>query len=406
MEFTERKKEINNFLTFLAQIAKENPMLDFKSDKANQFIYGRLVRIGVSKDDALANLRDFPSPNYSGVAYYNENIHPESSFSAWINYYREKDTKAYVDSKWRYFCQFVSKDSTAKKQEEHMKVYVPLDAEHIDRGAKMIFDFLEINNISHVSNIGKDIRFDDIVIRLSNPTDAEFLINYIRSNPYLQNGLIKANPFAYNKDGIALAVDGSLSYNSTIAGLLALYIDDRKKYHLLDTVSYDDFYMFFDDILRRQFVTRENNDLISYFNINSDEELNNYKEVFSLIRKVNNPKYNFENIKDHFNKCLNGKLKTSQNKIDRVNRELLEAIDLMVKKFGVSSGIRGVETFYLTGDEVYITRTNNLRNRLGSSSFRSDLFAILKDQNKSFIDYAHEVMAQYNYDSTEVIVRK
>ena len=172
MDYYERNEKIDLFLQGIAKIAKENPGIDFKSENVNDLVYRRLYHIGVDSKEYNVNLKDQKMPNYHGIVRENRNCHPESAFSYWINSFRRSKTDVFVHDNWKYFCQFISEDKTAEKSNEHLKVYIPLDSAHIGQGAQIIFQFLEDNNISHLSKIGKAIRFDDIVIRVGKMEDA------------------------------------------------------------------------------------------------------------------------------------------------------------------------------------------------------------------------------------------
>ena len=117
----------------------------------------------------------------------------------------------------------------------------------------MLFDFISVNNISHVSKIGKRIRFDDIVIRVADESDARMILDFVKNNRYMQEGLLKPNPFAFSKDGIALACDGNISYNNVISLLINNYIVDKKGKDL-NAIGFEDFYNFVIDIYINIFI--------------------------------------------------------------------------------------------------------------------------------------------------------
>ncbi len=403
MNYRDRNEAIDAFLQYFAKLAKENPDLNFKSESMNNYVYRQLYHIGVKRSEFGIDLSDKPSPTFHGPIMNNGVGHPESSFNLWINSFRNRKTDVHVSAGWRYFCQFISQDKTANDSKQHLKVYVPLDAAHIERGATMIFDFLERNNISHVSKIGKAIRFDDIVIRLVEEKDVDTLINFINNTSYLMQGLISPNPFAYNKNGIALAVDGSLSYNSTVAGLISLYIDNKMRTKTLNNVGCEDFYAFVNDMLISEFVNNESTELTDYFQIYGEDVKRNYKQVFSLIMKVHDPMFSYEKLKGHYQECLREEKKLSPGQIANVERTLLEAIDLMIKRFNDEYAIHNVESYYLTGDPTKLTRNNNLRDRVVHSTFRRDLNAILELERKTFMQYAVEVMLKYGYNPSKAV---
>ena len=277
------QQRIDQFLKEWVQIAKDNPHLSFEGQMVDS-IYHSLIMLGVDEKDKPFSLdRGKETINEEGIR-----VAQDSVFNTWKKHFRENDKiDVFVSPEWKYFCQFISKNQAAHNSPEHIKVYIPLDVNHIEEGAIQIFQFLTNANIPHLSKIGKKIRFDDIVIRLVKEEDASRLIDFVKHNPYLQEGLIKANPFAFQKDGIALACDGDESYNMTIASLVQMYIGERKRQQQLDMVSYGDFYRFIATCYKKEFVTQEDNQLERVFQYEWDEERkDNYKRLLKKYTKI------------------------------------------------------------------------------------------------------------------------
>ena len=137
-------KQSDDFLKGIAKDIKDNNY-DFNHGLFN-YIYHKLIFQGVNVEDRKRNLSD------------------EGMFARWCRKGRP-NTNTFVSPTWTYFCQFISSDNRALRADNHIKVYIPLDADHIERGVNEIFDFLDKNNISHLSKVGQKIRFDDVVVR-------------------------------------------------------------------------------------------------------------------------------------------------------------------------------------------------------------------------------------------------
>ena len=201
-----RYKRMDDFIQRWKQIALENPNVSFDDVAIQNAIYSDLVRIGVSDSERKHDL------SHEGV------------FQRWVDDFASvSNIDVFVADDWQYFCQFINRKSEVVGPErEAIKVYIPLDRMHVENGAKMIFSFLAKNNIAHASKVGKNIRFDDIVVRLSSEEDARQLLNFVDSVPYLKEGMLEPNPFAFNNQSIALVCDRKLSYNSTISGISSM----------------------------------------------------------------------------------------------------------------------------------------------------------------------------------------
>lgn len=393
-----RYKRIDEFLKRWAKIAKSNPNIEFNTKSMKNAIYNELIRLGVDEKDKSVNLRDTKSPqNFSCNHYYSYIVNPDSAFNNWLQHFdKNNNIDVFVSPNWSYFCQFVSKDKTASIAKDHIKVYIPLDAKHIEEGAKQIFDFLSNNNIPHLSKIGKNIRFDDIVIRLVNKEDADKLINFVNNNKYIQNGLIEANPFAFNNNGIALACDGNLSYNDTIAGLIDMYIGQKKRENALNTVGLRNFYSYLINVYQKQFIEHKIDFITREFEINPNdrETLNNYENVIRLVVNSQNPTFTYDKFIEHYEKC-SGKENKKGIDIDSINNMIIETINTMSERFNsLEDALINVEVYVQTGQKNLLTRQKGLRDKVTNSNFRESLRELLKIKKISFRDY-YKSIASY-----------
>lgn len=378
-------KKIDEFLKFWRDIAKENP----NTTITDKMVYHELIRLGVNEYDkkvdlTTSNSRPFNNSSVRGV------------FESWISYYQfNSNINVFNSPSWPYFCQFTSKENIASAK-NHIKVYIPLDSGHIEEGAKLIFDFLSRNNIPHRSKIGKHIRFDDIVIRLINPEDAEKLIEFVHSNLYLECGLIEGNPFAFQKDGIALACDGELSYNDTVATLIAHYINTKKNKRELDNIDVRDFY--------NHIVNVYNNDeLIKYiFSVYSDNKLfENYKQVLELIIISADPSFTFEDYIKHYKKHSN-------YGVNEKEMILKDAIITTANKYDEYQVYFALKKLFSEHSYKAFTDDNHARTKLKALT-PNDIYRIITSSVQQMqtvnLDmlcriYVDKVLQEYNYEKT------
>lgn len=208
-------RRIDEFLELMAGAAKSGYNIDEKT------VYINLIHMGNGTQD----------------------IDISFNFNGWIRRFSyNPNIDVYVAPDWKYFCQFVSKGNKKNNSGNEVKLYIPLDKEHIYEGANQLFDFLTSENICHTSKIGKHIRFDDIVVRVNNQEDADKVINFVNNNLYLKEGRLPLNPFAVHDGNVSVAWDGYLSYNSVVANWISEYINFEKENNNLDDVSYSSFY--------------------------------------------------------------------------------------------------------------------------------------------------------------------
>ena len=377
----ERYERIDQFLKFWRDICIENS--DYYINKDD--IYSRLIRLGVDyKKDYNVDLAD--------------------TFDKWIEYYSNNPNIMVFNSpNWQYFCQFRSRDNKTTRAKNHIKIYIPLDSEHIEKGAEMLFDFISVNNISHVSKIGKKIRFDDIVIRVVDEYDARKILNFVNNNKYIQEGLLKPNPFAFSQDGIALACDGHISYNNVISHLINAYIVDKKGKDL-NAIGFEDFYNFVIDIYNKEFTLNQDNifrHMIMQTGYRNDyiENRNNYMEVCELILSSINTNFNLNDYFNFFNSCL---VKSSQIVLSReeVNDLLLSAASTIAK--AGYNAYNQIQAYVDNNDELMITSRNGLRKELISKNFRQNL---IRELNGISVSKYIQKLIGYNLNNDDDFIQ-
>ena len=231
-----------------------------------------------------------------------------------------------------------------------------------------------------------------------------------------------ANPFAYNRNGIALAIDGSLSYNCTVADMIDLYIDHRKKTNTLNQVNNQDFYYYIEKLYYSYFVSKSRNgedyNTISNYisrvlndkvqergqQLTEDETqriIENYRQVIGLIVKAGKPEFTYSDYLRHYSDN-NQEVYYSERTVIETNRMLIEAFEAMTQRFGNPDGYNNVRSFFYNGQENLITRNNNLRARMVNSPFRENLRLILNKRQMDFDTYAKMVLNQYHIDLAEI----
>lgn len=398
-----KEQKINEFLEsmmYVKTVKKKN-----RDDLTYNNIYSSLITFYVNPNEREIDL--------------NESGH----FQKWINDFADKENiKVFVDEDWKYFCQFVNVKDHTFYDNDHIKMYIPLDAKHIGYGAEMIFNFLEKNNIEHRSKIGKQIRFDDIVVRLTNQEDAEKLANFVNNEQYLQEGLIENNPFSAEKDKIAYASDRSLSYNSTLCKLIKLYIDESYNKNMQPNCK--DFQKFIKDwhydmfgnkngvdINVNKFNTDMHEDINSNYNDNLFQMLNpqvqdkliNYMRVTELIYKSLDPNFNYndyinyhhQNVTNYYrrpeleNNITHNRETSEEEFILNMVKTALVSFGTKEDKFGYREysnelAVQHILNFIESGNEKYITRNGNLRDTLTNTNFRNRIIEYAINNNLNY----------------------
>ena len=385
-----KDKRIDEFLKYFRDIAYQNP--DYRFSVNN--IYNELTNLGTKN--------------------YGESERIDHLFPGWINHFCNHSNICVFNSpQWKYFCQFRNYNNS-NNPDENLKIYIPLDSEHIELGAKEIFEFLSSQNIIHESKIGSHIRFDDIVVRVNSIDDFLKVNDFIQKNEYIKEGLIEASPFAYSYQGLSLAVDGRLSYNATVAKLIKLYINNKIDIEALNEVNVDDFYKFIDIYYNKNFscvegfykIFEDFGEEKFYHNNNCYERLNNYKDVIKLISDSRKPEFTIIEFMKHYANCSDYSVKRDKisqlkkipfieqkEKENQINQQLLNLIDGITEKSkNQYKSLWSIDNYIKENNKRYITRHKKLRETIANSSFRDDIINLLDEKGIDFIEYAQELI--------------
>lgn len=386
MTINKRYIEMERFLQFWVDVCRQNPGYEISSNN----VYDRLIKLGVPEKDS------YYDSSYNG------------NFEYWVtNFSHKKNTNVFVDNNWSYFCQFINDRTVGQSlyhDPEHIKMYIPLDGEHIKKGVQMIFEFLSKKDIKHLSKVGKEIRFDGIVVRLSSSKDAQELQKFIDNNQYIQKGLLLPNPFAFSKNNIAYACDGKISYNATISNIIALYFKERKdKLGMIRLQDFIDFtYKYYQDV----FITRKDESrFVKDFDLSHKDKrfgdlnlcIQNYKQVFELFLKTIHPDFQFEHLVNQF--LSNGnernelsrkiaEMETTRLTEDEIYEIVFNAYQVMSTKYGYEMAKKNIIGHIETGNLNYLTRTNQIRESFLNLNIREYL---LKKAQREKITILEEV---------------
>lgn len=330
-----RINEMNDFLNMLLSIAKQNSIL-----LTGNVVYHLLCNCCIKKNDQ------------------NKKQEIEKLFDTWIGSFKNvKGINVFRTDTWEYFCQFTNKSNLI--EDGYIKLYIPIDYEHLSRGVSELFEYMASLGMVHASKVSKELRSDNVVVRFSS-TDVENMyriIEFCNNNLYIKSGMNKTNPFVPNYKGIGVMYDdGGFSYNFEMANALATFIN--RNLHK-QSVSVDDFNVEFDSL----FKTNSNYENIKEayskaigFNKNlfqkNDVSLgNNSKEfIFRKAILATYSKYGIEQVKFAISKVINSENYNSftsgggdlryQLKNNVNGKEMYNIMyDVVSKKIGISDEI-------------------------------------------------------------------
>lgn len=389
-----KDEQITSFLKKIMDSYTRNP--DEEVD--DEYIYSCLIKMNIPRNFySIENGKQIIEGRYD--------LKENNYFNYWLEYYKEKNNIiGFIDPTMPNYCK-LRNGSFSDWGTEQIKIYIPLDLKHILNGTTQIFDFLSRENIKHNSKVASKIRFDGIVIRVGNKEDCKKIIDFVNSQEYIKEGLIEPNPFSFSKDGITIASDGKLSFNTVISCLIKKYISFKRQNGSSESVNCEDFYHFVEETYKELFVEKKDTLNVLYKEFfNRDEKnavlespymaqsyIDNFQNVFSLIINSHQPGFDFNSYLGYFDTISKGKVFNAYfesplagNGLDKFIYLLKNTIDNFCKYYDRESVIHILEQYINTGNPNFITRKGNLRESISTSGLREQCQYYMKNFEFNF----------------------
>lgn len=320
------------FLNWIKEFALYNPDREINRN----FVYSLLERFNMKNDQ-------FPGMD---IGY---------NFEYWQNRYKNNsniDVFVYQDRPFLWF-----QNGTINGNE--IKLYVPLDSNHIKEGANLLFDFISSKNIIHQSKIAKVIRTDNVVIRVTTLEDADTILKYVTNNPYLMQGLMKVNPFLPNYNGIGVTMDNFTTYNGNVAQIISDFYNYCKSNHVIEQFNVEGLNKYI-----KFCITRE-----------ADPDI---RDIFDLLSKVIRPNFKFAEFAEFAKNKIPDKYDSNQKRIIDPKFYFEEAIKITEKNLPGNS--KDAILRYLKGDSTAFTRKNQARFGLIKYVDPADLINLMRSK--------------------------
>ena len=384
----------------------------------------------LSKETRLSPDRIYTILSYYSIPYDEQNISIENYFDRFINNFRNvPNANVFVDDNWSYFCQFTNDPTGSMYNTNPIKIYIPLRKEHVEENVSKIVMFMAKNNIVHRSKLAKKVRVDDLVLRVRDKNDADKVINYI-NNTIPKEDLYECNPFCISEGNVGLTMDRYMSYNDILSKYLCFYISSI--YYKNEVASYENFKTFMQAHLRALISKQAKNYILRFkspedHHLSDEEFLANVKEITTLIvRNLEqaNKEYIYQ-LHSELNKDgyfdeeaayyspynrnsyinYNASVNEKSNNISSNNKDrnlLIEIIKITSKKYGSEKTKELLNGYREENYIKAITRTNNLREQVASSStFYNYITNLSTDELNEMIDkYSEQKETEYSMQSS------
>ncbi len=357
----ENLTRVNSFFHFLRDILKENPDISFSQDT----FYEWITKLDVSGDE------------------YDKNIAEEGWFNEWQKTFlkNNRTNKNIIN----YFCRFGNREKDVIAINNPLKIYIPIDYKHLKISFEKIINFLNDNNIAYQSKVAKEIRIDNIVVRVSNINDAKAIVEYVNNDEYIKEGLRKPSPFCFNYKGIAFTLDANMSYHSVLVKYIYDYINEKKDNNNLDSIDCTDFYNYVSEIYTNEYekFTDFSKIKLASFNKNVSYERNilTDKQITKLIISANKDNFGEKDFFEMFSEYNNIQSVTEQKDELCVLRCITAIIKIHGKKYGVDNALNGIKGYISSGNPTYITSDCSLREEVVSNNFIQKLNDFLTKYN-------------------------
>lgn len=344
----EKLIQINSLLRFFKEVMKDNKNLLL----SRKMIYDCITKLDVSEEQYNLDIKDeiFNKFNSSNINDY--------------------------------FISFSNNEDKIKSINTPIKVYIPLEYNHIYNGLNKILEFLNLNSVAYQAKLSKEIRIDNIIVRLTNKEDVDKLLEFITNDQYIQEGLLKPNPFCFTKNNIALTLDSNLSYTSIIVEYIYSYLKSKNTDEKLEEISDNNFYNYIIDSYKKNFIDLDGFSNIQFPGFNNKyKNLRIYQDITELILKVSEKNFSEDDFYNLFNE-FNDKDKIEEK--DSKNNTLItlcSIIKMQRNKYGEENTIKMIKEYLNSGSVTYISNNCSLRELVLTNDFRENIKKYLEDNN-------------------------
>lgn len=369
-------QRINEYFNLIKDILVQNPNIDI-----NNSLYSLLVSQNTKSKTTLSKLGIYDNWKRR---FKNANINTS-------------DNDSYIE---------FSKSSNLS-QKNYIFLHTPIDHEHIENSINILIDFLERRKINYIVTISNTEKSDNVIIKLENDNNIDEICNFILSNKQINEGLIDINPFIFNYRRIGITIGNQLSYNQTLIEYIKNYISNRKKEDKLNLLGVQDFFNFLKDYYNKVFINRsELENHCAHFNIpetkNSTNLIVNYMSLTEQMLKNGDPKFNFEQLLEHYNDYNNQysynqklvkfrHLKLSNENIKQTNNILKILFDYLTLTYSEEETICILETVILEQKYELITRKQGLRELLLEYNFAPNMLYLFQSNEMNLAEYLNKL---------------
>ena len=335
-----KSEERNIFLKKIANIYAQNPDLPITKDT----IYKELSSFNVHNDKneklaliSLLNVQINLNEKYKGDKRVNTFTFGKGYF--WVIENRKK----------------LSDSDYYDKMTNAIKLYISVDSKDVYFIASTLFDFMINEGIVNQSKISKEFRNDALVIRVSTKEEAKKVIDFYNKK-FTYNPRVKPNPFIFSNEKVSVAMDGLLSYNSTLAKLLKAYYKEKRRSNTFDKVDEKDFLEF----LNKELLALKsgfNSEMLNEYGLDNSKKVLDFMIIINLLTGNITGTLNMNNVFNY--QKVENEVKDFDGGAKRIN--LLYIMNNLANKYGNEKMHKIINAYLDSGDINLFTRENDVR---------------------------------------------
>ncbi len=388
-KMNESQKDMEHFLIEMSEQYQQDA-----TKFTHDFIYKKLIQRGV---------------------YLNESkVKTTQWYPIWMaNLGKLKHLDVYLPNKKQGFLQLRNTDPSNTDVESYIKMYIPLHRSHFNQCVQRLFTFLSEENVIHNSKIRNQIAGDAVVVRVTSRLDVDRITSFIKQDSLFDTALIKSNPFAIQKEDLAIVKDGNLSYNSILCYYIENYMKNEK-----EIVSLPRFYKYVEKCYQESFVAGYHLSVLAHehhidYQFSREDEyykkLYDDKYITELLLSVLQGKNDFEeDFIPLYERTKRSKevdeLRVFSREKEQVYHEacsyLNQALEINLRLLGLNNTIHAFKQFVGYGSSIGFTRKERARFLIEQKVPRDVLTYILKELSPE--DYVRMEAYNLGYIEKEV----
>lgn len=356
-----RDKERELFLKYIVDVYLQNPNLPISSD----IIYNELSRFSTYVDEH----------------YFIDNDSLVGVQVGLNNKFRNNNRVRTFTSRDGYFWAIENREGKSDNEffsdmYNSIKLYVSVDHDNIYKISELLFNFMINENIVMQCKIAKSMRNDALVCRVSGTESAVKVSEYLNSLNY--ESKFRPNPFLFDNGKCSVAMDGRLSYNSTLANLLKQYFCFKRNENQLDNVNCDDFNNFINNqVAMLSGVQKEY--FIDLYGLSDDKKYNDFLMICNLISSNLDNALSLEQLFKYHNSRNMSVDIISDDCSKQEEDKILYVINSLTNYYSVEEVHKIIMKYIETGNVNLFTRKDGIRAVISDNFTSEDVKKIISN---------------------------